>query len=122
MFRNYCVDVLGFLSIGLFREKSSSTLALGAGVGLFTSLQDGIGLKIVMMSIGALAGAAIGGALSHMGRKRQMLSGADEAIPGLGFSSDDRMRRYWLEKGTLTSAPGIPERDEVGDNDSNRQS
>ena len=96
-------------------------LTLGTGVGLFTSLQDGIGLKIVTMSIGALAGAAIGGALSHMGRKRQMLSGADEAIPGLGFSLEDRMRRYWLEKGRLTSAPGIPEQDDVGD-DSNRRS
>ena len=96
-------------------------LVLGAGVGLLTSLTDGIGLKIVMMSIGAVAGAAIGGALSHMGRKGQRLSGADEAVPGLGFSSEDRMRRYWLEKGRLTSAPGIPERDDVGD-DSNRRS
>lgn len=95
-------------------------LVLGAGVGLLTSLTDGIGLKIVMMSIGALAGAAIGGALSKIGRRGQ-LSAAAEAIPGLGFSPEDRMRRYWVEKGKLTSAPGIPEQDDVGD-DSNRRS
>lgn len=95
-------------------------LVLGAGVGLLTSLTDGIGLKIVMMSIGALAGAAIGGALSKIGRRGQ-LSATAEDIPGLGFSPEDRMRRYWVEKGKLTSAPGIPEQDDVGD-DSNRRS
>lgn len=88
-------------------------VVFGAAVGLLTSLTDGIGLQLVMMSIGAVAGAAVGGALSRRGRESKTLAPADEAIPGMGFSPEDRMKRYWIEEGRLTSAPGIPEPDDV---------
>ena len=40
-----------------------SFIVLGAAVGLFSALQDDWGLKAVMMTIGALVGTELGGAL-----------------------------------------------------------
>ena len=83
---------------------------LGAGVGLLTSLTDGIGLKIVMMLIGAVAGAAIGGAISRIGRKRNHESPVQrDSIPGVGFSSEDPMKNYWLDRGEIYPMPGHPD-------------
>ena len=82
---------------------------LGAGVGLLTSLTDGIGLKIVMMCIGAVAGLAVGGALSRIGKKDTGQPLRSDAIPGLGFSSEDQMRTYWRDKGKSHPMPGHPD-------------
>lgn len=79
---------------------------LGASVGLLTSLTDGIGVKIVMMSIGAIAGAAIGGALARAGRKKLPPS---ESIPGMGTFSEEQMRNYWRDKGEIYPMPGHPD-------------
>jgi len=85
-------------------------LVLGAGVGLLTSLTDGIGLKIVMMSIGALAGAAIGGALSRIGNKGAPLVEAEESY-GQGSSPENRMSNFWRDKDKLVPFSGPPDPD-----------
>lgn len=74
-------------------------MAVGALIGLFTSIPDGVGLKIVMMSIGALAGAAVGGAIARIGKKGRALKSADDALAGLGVTPEDLARNYWRDKG-----------------------
>jgi hypothetical protein len=74
-------------------------MAVGALIGLFTSIPDGVGLKIVMMSIGALAGAAVGGAIARFGKKGRALKSADDALAGLGVTPEDLARNYWRDKG-----------------------
>ena len=81
-------------------------LVLGACVGLLTSLSDGIGLKIVMMSIGAVTGAAIGGALSRTATRKPVQR---DSIPGMGSFSEEQMRNYWRDKGNIYPTPGHPD-------------
>lgn len=88
------------------RAAFLAAVALGAFVGLLTSLTDGIGLKIVMMSIGAVVGAAIGGAFSRIGRRQPLRR---DAIPGVGFSPDEHVRNYWRDKGEIYPMPGHPD-------------
>jgi len=83
---------------------------LGAVLGLLSSLTDGIGVKIVMMSIGAIAGAAIGGALSTTVKRRPVLP---ESIPRAGSFFDEQMRNHWRDKGEIYPMPGHPEPEAV---------
>jgi hypothetical protein len=85
----------------------SAGLVLGAGIGLLASLTDSIGLKIVMMSIGAVAGAAIGGAIARIGSRRPPLEDLDVSY-GLGTSPDDRVRNFWRDKGKVVPFSGAP--------------
>lgn len=73
-------------------------MALGAVVGLFTAIPDGLGLKIVMMSIGIVAGGAIGSAFSRQGRKIERALHEEESF-GQGTSARDRMRNFWRDRG-----------------------
>ena len=75
-------------------------------MGLLTALQDGVELKIVMMSIGAVAGAAIGGALSRMTNRKPV---QPKSIPGMGSFSEEQIRNYWRDKGEIYPAPGHPD-------------
>lgn len=84
-------------------------LILGACVGLLTSLSEGMGLQLVMMSIGAVAGVAVGGAISHIGKRASKAPISHDSIPGVGFSSQDQMRNYWLDKGEIYPMPGHPD-------------
>ena len=81
-------------------------LIFGACVGLLTSLADGIGLKIVMMSIGAVVGAAIGGALARAGGRERLRR---DSIPGVGFSPEEHARNHWRDKGEIYPMPGHPD-------------
>jgi len=89
-------------------------IAFGAGVGLFATIPDEIGVKIGMMLIGALVGTAIGGAIARMGDKRGHTTRIDEdddAFVGLGVTPADLMHNYWRDKGGLPLAePWEPER------------
>ncbi|WP_420475248.1 hypothetical protein [Noviherbaspirillum sp. ST9] len=71
----------------------------GALIGLFTSIPDDVGLKIVMISIGALAGVAVGGAIAGIGQKGIALKSDDDALAGLGVTPEDLARNYWRDKG-----------------------
>jgi len=84
-------------------------MALGASVGLFTAIPDSLGLKIVMMSIGAVAGAAIGGALSRPGKKSAMVLHEAAESFGQGTSARDRMRNFWRDKGKTVRFSGPPD-------------
>lgn len=85
-------------------------MALGAIVGLFTAIPDGVGLKIVMMSIGALVGVAVGGAIARIGNKDRPPKFDDDTLAGLGVTPNDLMQNYWRDKGRLPlSSPLEPE-------------
>ena len=82
-------------------------IAVGAAVGLASALTDDWGVKIVMMTIGAVTGAAIGGSISGISarvRKKQAFD--NSAVPGQGMTPTDLMDNYWRDKGRppLTSA------------------
>src|SRR5688500_8370910 len=81
-------------------------MALGATIGLLASLGDSTGLKIVMMAIGATAGAAIGGALSRVAKRTALHR---DSIPEMDFSPHDRMRTYWRDQGEIYPMPGHPD-------------
>lgn len=75
-------------------------VVIGAAVGLVSATGDDWGVKIVMLTVGAVAGAAIGGAVSGIaasGRKR--LSREADLETGLGMQPNDLMDNYWRDKG-----------------------
>ncbi len=77
-------------------------VTLGASIGLFATIPEGIGLKVVMMSIGALVGTAFGGAIARMGEKgrhRSKHEDDDDALAGLGVTPADLVQNYWRDKG-----------------------
>ena len=84
-------------------------MGLGAIFGLLTSIPDSLGLKIVMMSIGGLAGIAIGGAISRMLSKGPSLPLRKDAGSSIGFTPEERMSTYWLDKGEIYPMPGHPD-------------
>ena len=84
-------------------------LLLGASAGLLASLTDDTGLKIVMMSIGAIAGAAVGGAIARIGNREQRPLDEAEESYGLGTSPEDRVKNFWRDKGKLVPFSGPPD-------------
>ncbi len=72
----------------------------GAGAGLIAAMDGDWGLRVVMMTIGAVVGAAIGGAVTRLGKRSTPLRpvGLDESY-GQGTSAEDRDRNYWRDKG-----------------------
>ncbi len=80
-------------------------LAFGVLVGLLWSWNDGWGAKIVLTSIGAVTGAAVGGGLSRLGQKvgeggSPVRFAQSSDIPGaLGTSPDDLSANFWRDKG-----------------------
>ena len=71
-------------------------IAMGACAGLLSSLDGGWGLRIVMTTLGAVAGIAIGGGVTRMGKGTRTES---RAIPGLGTDSEDLAANYWRDGG-----------------------
>lgn len=81
-------------------------MAVGALIGLFTSIPDSLGVKIGMMLIGSLVGVAIGGVIAQIGKKGLVLKSDDDVLAGLGVTPEDIARNYWRDKGRppLTNA------------------
>lgn len=82
-------------------------IVAGAAAGLIAALPDEWGLRIVMMTIGAIAGAAIGGAVSRIVADGSAAPDVGrDVLPGLGTTGDDLVETYWRDKGRpqLTSA------------------
>ncbi len=79
-------------------------LALGIAMGALATRGDDWGLSAVMMAVGALFGAAVGGGLANIGKPQrwQALRTEDEIdpIPGMGTSSRDLAANYWRDKGS----------------------
>lgn len=79
-------------------------LLLGVGVGLLSAWNDDWGLRIVMMTIGALFGGAIGGGLSQIGKRKlaywRLLTEEEvEPILGEGSAGRESTANYWRDKG-----------------------
>ena len=85
-------------------------IVLGAATGAFAATEGGVGLKLLFGGIGAIAGAAIGGALARVGRRRRQFEQAE--TEGLTESQNARRKNYWLDRGRLTSSPGLPHLDD----------
>jgi len=87
-------------------------IVLGSSVGVFAALNESIGLKVVLGSIGAVAGTAIGGAFAGIGRRRGRAYAQFDETDGLAVVQDEQARNYWLDRGSLTSSPGLPHPDD----------
>ena len=87
-------------------------ILLGVAVGVFGALNESVGLKIIFGGIGAVAGTAVGGALSGVGRKRHRPMFHFEDADGFAEQQDEQMRNYWLDRGRLTASPGLPHSDD----------
>ncbi len=87
-------------------------ILLGSAVGVLLALSESVGLKIVLGGIGVVAGAAIGGALSGIGRRRSRPHAQLNEADGLTAVQDAQVRNYWLDRGRLTASPGLPHSDD----------
>lgn len=75
-------------------------IALGALIGLIAARNGDWGTRLVMIGVGALFGAPIGGALASIGRKgRQPLEWDENPLPGMGTTPKDLAANYWRDKG-----------------------
>jgi hypothetical protein len=89
----------------------------GAAVGVLAAIGQTVGVKVVLGIIGAVAGVAIGGAIAGIANRRSTLSIADLQVLDDPIH-DERERNYWLDRGRLTAAPGLPN---PNDNDPHSQ-
>lgn len=87
-------------------------ILLGSAVGVFAALGEGTGLKVILGCIGAVAGAAIGGALARIGRQRYRPMTDFDDQDGLTAILDEQAHNYWLDQGRLTGSPGLPHPDD----------
>lgn len=87
-------------------------ILLGSAVGVFVALNESNGLKIVLGSIGAVTGAAVGGALVGIGRRRQRSMDHFDGTDGFTAAQDEQARNYWLDRGRLTASPGLTHPDD----------
>ncbi|MBI2752341.1 MAG: hypothetical protein HYX46_02335 [Betaproteobacteria bacterium] len=72
-------------------------IVAGMVLGLVLAASASWGPRIVVMLFGALAGTAIGGALSGIGRRGPHVR--DETLRGLGTTTEDLMDNYWRDEG-----------------------
>ena len=71
----------------------------GATVGVFSAWDGDWGLRVVMMTFGAVVGSAIGGGLARIGRKTKLTRKEGNVIPGLGTTTEDLAANFWRDKG-----------------------
>jgi hypothetical protein len=83
-------------------------IVLGAAMGMFAAFEEGGGLKVVFACVGAIVGAAVGGALTKVGRHRGRSTIQDDGTDGLVAVQDEQARNYWLDRGRATASPGLP--------------
>lgn len=83
-------------------------IVLGAAMGIFAALEEDGGLKVVFACLGGIVGAAVGGALSQIGRRRGRSTIHDDGTDGLVAVQDEQIWNYWLDRGRPTASPGLP--------------
>jgi hypothetical protein len=73
-------------------------IACGAAVGGFSALNDGLGLAVVMMSIGTVVGLVLGGAVTGLWTGT---AGTHDSTPVDGYQavSEERDQHYWRDRG-----------------------
>jgi hypothetical protein len=75
-------------------------VAIGGVAGLLAAAQDGWSVRAVMIGVGCVAGAALGGAIGRLAggagmRRPEALDGSF----GMGSGPEDRDRNYWRDGG-----------------------
>lgn len=80
----------------------------GAAAGVLAALGQAAGVKLVLGAIGAVAGAAIGGAVAGIGRRSPTPPVFDHQAYDPMQAHDEREHNYWLNRGRLTASPGLP--------------
>jgi 4-amino-4-deoxy-L-arabinose transferase-like glycosyltransferase len=76
-------------------------VVLGVGVGLSTTIGDAIAVKIVSILMWVIVGVAAGGAIGSLFgpyRKIRRYRKSQDALAGLGMTSDDIMQNYWRDQ------------------------
>lgn len=91
---------------------------LGGAVGLLASMKDHWATRVVMFMMGALAGAAVGGALTHRSSTKRRPE-LEDSVPGMGTSTADIAANYWRDKGhqELMKPPSHPADQHIHDPD-----
>jgi len=85
-------------------------IVVGALIGWISVINSDWGVRLVMMGVGALFAAPIGGALACIGKKRRSLGWSDSRLPRDGTSSKDLAANYWRDEGHSPFAkPGTNE-------------
>lgn len=84
-------------------------MVTGLLLGFITTISDGIGVRAVLMLIGALAGLAVG-----MGIYRMRTGSAEkklrrDTVIGGGLLPEERIATYWRDKGSIYPMPGHPD-------------
>jgi hypothetical protein len=71
----------------------------GSAIGLLSALGETWALKVFMTVLGGFVGATAGAALSRVGRGGHPTPRRDDALRGLGTTSEDLMDNYWRDEG-----------------------
>lgn len=74
-------------------------IVVGIALGLVLAARASWGPRFVVMLFGALAGAAVGGAFSGIGKSGRGPRFRDETLRGLGTTTEDLMDNYWRDEG-----------------------
>lgn len=74
-------------------------IVVGALIGWISVKNIDWGTRLVMMGVGALFAAPVGGALASIGKKRRSLAWSDSRLPSDGTSSKDLGANYWRDEG-----------------------
>ena len=74
-------------------------IVVGVLIGWISVMNSDWGTRLVMMGVGALFAAPIGGALASIGKKRRSLAWSDSQLPSDGTSSKDLAANYWRDEG-----------------------
>ncbi|MBA3996538.1 MAG: hypothetical protein K2Y02_10975 [Burkholderiaceae bacterium] len=93
-------------------------VVVGTILGLVLAASASWGARLVVMSFGALAGAAVGGSVSGIGKRGRAPQLRDGALRGLGTTSEDLMDNYWRDEGhPQFMKPPSPDNKQFGGSD-----
>ena len=74
-------------------------VAAGMALALLFGIKEDWGTRLVLMFFGAVAGGAVGGALSGIGRQAKRKPSPEiDALRGHGTADEDRMDNYWRDE------------------------